>query len=200
MIRKRIVKKQPKVFVKANHHIRVPQVRVLSEHGEMLGVMSTQEALSRAQAAERDLVMVTEKAQPPIVKIIELAKFKYQLQQKEAEGRKRARAQKTKEIVFTPFIGEADFQTRLKRIHEFLSKGDKVRLTVDFKSGRQVTKKEFGFETLHRVFEATAEEATIEIQPQVMGKKIMAQIMPTKKITQKPKVTENQQETNHESD
>lgn len=192
MIRKRIVKRQPTVFVKANHAIRVPQVRVLSEYGEMIGVMTTSEAMGRAQAEEKDLVMVTEKAEPPIVKIIDLAKFKYQLQQREAEGRKKARTQKTKEIVFTPFIGEADFQTRLKRIYEFLERGDKVRLTVDFKSGRQATKKEFGFETLQRVFDATAELAVVEIRPQAMGKKIMAQIMPIKKG--------KKQEKNHESD
>lgn len=180
------------MFVKANHAIRVPQVRVLSEHGEMIGVMTTGEAMSRAQAEEKDLVMVTEKADPPIVKIIDLAKFKYQLQQKQAEGRKKARTQKTKEIVFTPFIGEADFQTRLKRIFEFLERGDKVRLTVDFKSGRQATKKEFGFETLQKVFDATAELAVIEIKPQAMGKKIMAQIMPIKKG--------KKQEQTHESD
>jgi translation initiation factor IF-3 len=179
--------------VKANHAIRVPQVRVLSERGEMIGVMATSEAMSRAQAEQKDLVMVTEKALPPIVKIIDLAKYKYQLQQKQAEGRKKARTQKTKEIVFTPFIGEADFQTRLKRIFEFLDRGDKVRLTVDFKSGRQATKKEFGFETLQRVFDATAEQAIIEIKPQAMGKKIMAQIMPVKKTGKK-------QEQNHESD
>jgi translation initiation factor IF-3 len=188
VIRKRPVKRQPKVFIPANHQIRFPEVRVLDEHGEMLGIMPTRDAHAQAMAAEKDLVLVTDKSKPPIVKIIELAKFKYQLQQKEAESRKKARAQKTKEIVFTPFIGEADFQTRMRRVHEFLEKGDKVRLTVEFK-GRQNSKKEFGFETLRRVFAETAEEATVEIQPQAMGRKITAQIMPVKKTTVKPKPT-----------
>lgn len=188
MIRKRPVKRQPKVFIPANHQIRVPEVRVLDEYGEMLGIMPTREALSRAQDAEKDLVLVTDKSQPPIAKIIELAKFKYQLQQKEAESRKKARTQKTKEIVLTPFIGEADFQTRLRRVKEFIEKGDKVRLTVEFK-GRQNSKKEFGYETLNRLFAETAEIAVIEIQPQLMGRKLMAQIMPAKKVAAvKPKV------------
>lgn len=167
-------------MVTANHMIRVPQVRVLSERGEALGVMTTSEAIHRARDEEKDLVLVTEKATPPIAKIIELAKYKYQLQQKEAESRKKARSQETKEVRFTPFIGEGDFQTKLRKVTEYLTKGDKVRLTMEFR-GRLITKKEFGDEVFGKVFDATKEIATIEIPVQQMGKKIIAQLMPTKK-------------------
>ena len=179
MIRKRPTKQQPRVFIQANHNIRVPEVRVLSEFGEMMGVMSTREALEKARDLEKDLVMVTEKAVPPIVKIIDLAKFKYQLQQKKAEGRKKARNQETKEVRMTPFMGEGDYQTKLKRIIEFLTKGDKVRITIEFR-GRLITKREFGDSLIQRVFADTSELGTVEIAPQMIGKKIMAQLMPIK--------------------
>jgi len=151
----------------------------LNEFGEMLGVMPTRDALEKARDEEKDLVMVTEKALPPIVKIIDLAKFKYQLQQKKAEGRKKARNQETKEVRMTPFMGEGDYQTKLKRIIEFLTKGDKVRITMEFR-GRLITKREFGDSLIQRVFTETSELASVEIAPQMIGKKIMAQLMPIK--------------------
>jgi translation initiation factor IF-3 len=169
---------QPNVV--ANHQIRVPEVRVLNEFGEMVGVMSSAEALQRARSEEKDLVMVTESAQPPIVKIIKISKYRYQLQQKKAEGRKKSKAQEIKEVRLTPFIGEGDFQTRLKKIEGFLNKGDKVRLTLEFK-GRMITKQDFGREQFEKVFEATKDLATLEIVPKMMGKKLMAQLMPIKK-------------------
>ncbi len=146
----------------------------------MLGVMQTRDALAQAQSEEKDLVMVTEKSTPPIVKIIDLAKYKYQLQQKAAEGRKKARSQETKEVRLTPFMGEGDYQTKLNKILGFLEDGDKVRITMEFK-GRLITKKEFGDAVFQRIFAATTEIATVEINPQMIGKKIMAQLMPVKK-------------------
>lgn len=160
--------------------IRVPEVRVLTDHGEMLGVMPTSQAIQQARDEDKDLVLVTEKANPPIAKIIELAKYKYQLQQKQAESRKKARSQETKEVRLTPFMGEGDYQTRLKKIREFLIKGDKVRLSMEFR-GRLITKREFGDEMFNRVFTATEDIAVVEIKPQMLGKKIMAQLMPAKK-------------------
>lgn len=145
----------------------------------MLGVMPIQEAMNKAREAEKDLVLVTEKSQPPITKIIELAKYKYQLQQKEAESRKKARNQETKEVRFTPFMGEGDYQTKLRRVLEFLNDGDKVRLSIEFK-GRLITKREFGDAIIAKVFADTAEVGVVEIRPQMLGKKIMAQLMPIK--------------------
>lgn len=182
MIRKRFIKRrQPTIFIKANHQIRFPQVRVLTEFGEMLGIMPVHEALSQAQAAGKDLVLVTEKAEPPITKIIDLAKHKYQVQQKESENRKKSRSQDLKEVQFTPFIGEGDFQTKLRRIVEFLTRGDKVRISIEFRNPRQMAKKEFGYEIIRNVISATAEIGVVEVQPQFQGKKLVAQLMPGKK-------------------
>ncbi len=198
VIRKRLIKKRPTaLYITVNHHIRFPEVRVLSERGDMVGIMPTSQALAQAQAESKDLVLVTEKSQPPIVKIIELAKYKYQLQQRESENRKKSRTQDLKELQFSPFIGEADLQTKLKRVFEFIERGDKVRLTVDFKKGRQITKKEYGFELLQRVFALTSEVAVVEIQPQFMGKKLIAQLMPAKKTKSKTVASEAKTEDTH---
>ena len=181
MIRKRPTKRQPKIFIKANFNIRFPEVRVLDERGEMLGIMPTRQALELAQTEDKDLVLVTEKSQPPITKVIVLAKYKYQLQQKEAESRKKARSQEIKEVRMSPFMAEGDYQTKLKKITEYLTRGDKVRLiTTEFK-GRLIAKREFGQNILEKVIQDTLELAQVEIAPQMMGKKYMAQLMPIKK-------------------
>jgi translation initiation factor IF-3 len=178
--RKPFQRTQPQPRVTANHLIQVPEVRVLTELGEMIGVMPTRDAIQKAREQDKDLILVTENAQPPIAKIIAMSKYRYQLQQKKAEGRKKSKVQEIKEIRFTPFMGEGDFQTRLRRVVEFLNRGDKVRLTLEFK-GRTITKQEFGREQFDRVFAATAEIATVEIMPKLLGKKMMAQLMPIKK-------------------
>lgn len=164
----------------ANHHIRYPQVRVLNETGEMLGIMNTSEAIGKANDLEKDLILVTKNAKPPIVKIIELSKFKYQQQQKAAKQRKSNKRQEVKELRFSIFIGEADFQSRVKRIFEFLRKDNKVRLTLNFR-GRQITKKDLAYKIFDRIFELTKDISEIEIKPRIMGKKLMAQITPAKK-------------------
>ena len=173
-------RQQSQKFIQANHYIRFPEVRVLTEHGEMLGVMTTSEALQKAQDAEKDLVVVTEGAKPPVVKIIDIAKYKYQLQQKKAEGKKKAKTQEIKEVRFTPFMGEGDFVSRLNKVKKFLEKGDKVRLSLQFK-GRAITKKEFGYDLFVRVIAETVELGAEEIKPKLMGKKLIAQLMPIKK-------------------
>lgn len=178
MIRKRYKKKyRKKDFIKANHYIRFPEVRVLTDRGEMIGVMPTSQAVAKARAQEKDLVLVTENAKPPVAKIIELSKYKYQQQQKHAEGRKKARSQEIKEVRLTPFMGENDFKSRLKKIITFLEKGNKVRLTLAFR-GRQITKKEFGYDLFSKVFEKTQEIAEIEIQSKMIGRKLIAQLSP----------------------
>jgi len=181
MIRRKIFQRpQQQPRITANNNIHVPELRVLSDLGEMLGVMPTRDAMQKARDERKDLILVTENAQPPIAKIINLAKYRYQLQQKKAEGRKKSKTQEIKELRLTPFIGEGDFQTRLRKTIDFLKKGDKVRLTLEFK-GRAITKQEFGKEHFTRIFAETADIGVVEIQPKLLGKKMIAQIMPIKK-------------------
>lgn len=164
--------------------IRFPQVRVLSERGEFVGVMSNTEAMALARAEEKDLVLVTDKGELPIAKIIELSKYKYQLQQKQAEGRKKARSQDTKEIRFTPFIGENDLNGKINKVIGFLQKGHKTKLTLMFR-GRQMANKDKGNEVINKVLAATAEYGEVEIQPKLIGNKIQTQLAPALKKSKK---------------
>lgn len=178
MIRKKYNKNRAEqVFVKANHQIRFPSVRVLDEQGESLGEMSSNDALQRAMAQEKDLVLVTEKANPPVVKIIELSKYKYQLKKKTADTRKKGKVQDLKELRFTPFMGDADFEVRNRKVREFLEKGHKVKLTLQFR-GRQIVRKDLGFEVFNRVFASNSEIGKVSLEPKLLGKKLMAQLDP----------------------
>lgn len=146
----------------------------------MIGVMPTSEALSKAQDVEKDLILINENAKPPVAKLIDISKYKYQLQQKDAESRKKAKAQEIKEVRFTPFMGEGDFTSRLNKVIDFLKSGDKVRLSLQFR-GRQITKKEFGYEMFARVIEKTQDIGSVELEPKMMGNKLIAQLLPSKK-------------------
>ena len=179
MIKKTYNRRGSKVQYTANERIRYPEVRVISEKGEQLGVLTTSEAQAKARDAGKDLVLITEAAKPPVVKIIDLAKFKYQQQQRDSENRKKAKKQDLKEVRFTPFMGEGDFESRLKKVVTFLEKGDKVRLSLQFK-GRAILKKEFGYELFARVIQATEEIGKVEMEPKLMGKKLIAQLTPSK--------------------
>ena len=180
MIRKKPQRnRRQRIFVVANRQIRAPQVRVLDENGGMVGVMPTREAIEKAWDQDKDLILINDSQDPPIAKIIEIAKYKYQFKQKKAEGRKKAKAQEIKEIRLKPFMSDNDLGSRLKKIEGFLIKGDKVRLTLQFR-GRQITKQEFGHDLFNRVFEATSEIGELEFKPKMVGRKLVAQLMPKK--------------------
>lgn len=142
--------------------------------------MSKAEALEIAKREEKDVILLTPNAQPPVAKIISFSKFKYQLKQKQTEGKKATKKQEIKEIRFRPFIGQGDFDSRMKRIFEFLEDGDKVRPYVEFK-GREITRKEFGYKIIERIIELVGERGKVEMEPKWQGKKVFLQIMPVKK-------------------
>ncbi len=161
-----------------NNQIRADKVRVIDEKGDQIDVMSKRDAIDFAKEQDKDLILITSQASPPVAKVIELSKHKYRQQQKEAKQRKKQRTQEIKQVQLTPFMSDNDFQTRLKRIKRFLEKGHKVRLDMLFR-GRQITKKEFGFEMFQKVIDATEEIAEVEMEPKMQGKKLLAQLTPT---------------------
>ncbi len=163
----------------ANHQIRADQLRVLDEQNKSIGVISLREALTQANEQKKDLVLITAQANPPVAKIIELSKFKYQQQRKLAKARKKNRTQDLKEVRLSMFMGDGDLQSKKRKIKQFLKDGDKVRLNLLFK-GREVTKKEFAYELFNQVINEVLEEkiGTVETQPKIIGKKLMAQITP----------------------
>lgn len=155
-------------------------MRVIDENGEQLGVMSKDEALFRARQKGMDLVEVASNANPPVCKIIDFKKFKYQEDKKERAGKKKGISQETKEIRFTPFIAQNDFDIRINRTKEFLGQGHKVKLTVKF-VGRQLTHKEFGYELIKKAMDRLQGIAKIEGEPKWMGKILMQILSPMKK-------------------
>lgn len=171
--------RRKKDYIVANHQIKFPEVRVLNEQGEMLGVMKPREAIGKAQEQHKDLVLITREAKPPVTKIIELSKFKYQQQQKQAKARKQNRSQDIKEVRFKLFMGENDIDLRKRRVREFLEDGHKVRLSLEFR-GRQISKKEFGYELFVEVINEIHEEEVgkVEIEPKITGRKLIAQLTP----------------------
>ena len=124
-------------YFKLNHQITAPEVRLIDEDGKLIGVVPIAEAQTQSAEAELDLVEIAPKALPPVVKMIDFAKFKYMEAKKEALAKKKTRETELKEVRFSPFIGEGDFDTRIKRAKEFLKRGDLVKVTVKFK-GRQM--------------------------------------------------------------
>lgn len=142
--------------------------------------MSKSDALRKAYEEETDVVLVGPNANPPVAKLIDFAKFRYQEQQKEASGRKKAKTVDIKEIRFTPFIAEGDYAQRVKRARAFLEDKDKVRLTVKF-VGRQITRKDFGDKILNKAISDLADSSTVEFPPRLQGKLLFTQLQPIKR-------------------
>lgn len=165
-------------FHRINQYIKAETVRVIDEKGGQVGVMPLKEALSRAEELGVDLVEVAGQAKPPVAKLIEFSKFKYQESKKDRAGQSRG-AQDTKEILLYPFMAENDLQVKLNRVRQFLKDGDKARLVVKFK-GRQITKKEFGDQIMARALENLSSEAIVEQPPKMLGKLIIAIVKPKK--------------------
>ncbi|MCL2110083.1 translation initiation factor IF-3 [Microgenomates group bacterium] len=178
--RRSFTARRDKIFITANQSIAAEQLRVMDEFGKPLGVMSKGEALQKARASEKDLVLITDKATPPVAKIIDLSKHKYQLSQKLSQERKKSNSQDTKEVRLTPFIDENDLQAKLNRVSEFLKRGDKVRLTMEFR-GRAITHQDLGLSLMERAIAQVADISTIEIEPKMIGKKLVAGLMPKNK-------------------
>ena len=173
-------KPKPKKFYQVNQYIKAPKLRVVDENATQIGVLTKEKALALAKEKGLDLVEVAAKTDPPVAKIVDFAKFKYQQKQKNAGSAKKSRGVDIKEIRFTPFIAENDYNIRIKRATQFLEDGDKVRLVVKF-VGRQITRKEFGKDLMKKATKALGEVATVEREPSFRGKLLIATLNPIKK-------------------
>ena len=142
--------------------------------------MSKSAALQKAAEYGVDLVEIAPKANPPVAKLIDFAKFKYQLAQKAQEEKKKAKISEIKELRFTPVIAQGDFDNRVRRAKEFLADGDKVRFVVKF-IGRQITRKDLGERILTRAIESVSDISIVEIPFKQIGKIMMTQVTPVKK-------------------
>ncbi len=163
-----------------NHQIHAREVRLLREDGTQIGIVSLSEALSQAATDGVDAVEIAPMAVPPVVKLIDFKKFLYQLSKKERVQRAAAKKVELKEIRLTPFMAENDFQTKLNRGKEFLSDGNKIRISVKF-VGRQLTKKEFGDIMMNKAFTALVDLSTVDQPAKWVGRQYMATLTPAKK-------------------
>ena len=171
-----------------NHRIRVPQVRVVSNEGEMLGVLETSDALRRAREAGLDLVEVNPKAFPPVCKIMDFGKFKYEEKKRQAEARKRQSTVELKEIKLRPKTDDHDIEVKVKHILRFLAEGDKVKVTCRFR-GREITHPEMAERQLRDVVQRVAGQATVEAEPKMEGRTMTIVLAPPKnqQLPAKPK-------------
>jgi translation initiation factor IF-3 len=169
-----------KKYYQINQFIKSDQLRVVDEAGIQLGVMSKEAAIAKAQADSLDVILVAPGAKPPVAKITDFAKFKYELKQKDKSGKKKTKSVDIKEIRFTPFIAEGDYAVRIKKAKEFLDDGNKVKLNVKF-VGRQITRKQFGENLIHKAINELSDMATVEREPSFQGKILSAQLQPKKK-------------------
>src|ERR1044072_1999220 len=147
-----------------NEFISVPKVRVIDENGENLGVLLTAEAIEQAAEVGLDLVEVSHNADPPVCKFLDVGKFKYEAQKKANLARKSQKTQEIKEIKMRPNIDVHDYETKMKKIHEFIDEGDKVKVTLRFR-GREMAHGQLGMQVLQRVQQDVAEVANVEQFP-----------------------------------
>lgn len=165
-----------------NERIRVPEVRLIGDDGHQYGVVSIDEARRISQDVGLDLVEVAPNSRPPVVKLIDYGKFKYQAQKKASEAKKKQVTISIKEIKLRPSIDSHDLNVKLKKIYQFLNDGDKVKLLMQFR-GREMAHFELGFskfkEVLGKIVEET--EAVVESEPNRMGNRVIAMLAAPKK-------------------
>ncbi|WP_142386542.1 translation initiation factor IF-3 [Bacillus sp. Marseille-P3661] len=160
-----------------NEAIRAREVRLVGANGDQIGIKSKNEALEMAQNANLDLVMVAPNAKPPVCRIMDYGKFRYEQQKKDKEARKNQKVINIKEVRLSPGIEEHDFNTKLRNAIKFLEKGDKVKASIRFK-GRAITHKEIGQRVLDRLAEQCAEVATVEQKPKMEGRSMFIVLAP----------------------
>ncbi|MCP3762508.1 translation initiation factor IF-3 [Domibacillus sp. A3M-37] len=152
-----------------NEGIRAREVRLIDQNGEQLGIKQKREALEIAGRVNLDLVLVAPNAKPPVARIMDYGKFKFEQQKKDKEARKNQKIIQLKEVRLSPSIDDHDFDTKLRNAIKFLEKGDKVKASIRFK-GRAITHKEIGQRVLDRFAEACKDVATIESKPKMDGR------------------------------
>jgi translation initiation factor IF-3 len=158
--------------LRINEEIRVKEIRVVSIAGEQLGIMLVRDALKIAQEKELDLVEVAPNAKPPVCRIMDYGKYRYEQSKREREARKKQKVIEIKEIRMTPKIEAHDFQVKIKAAQKFLDDGDKVKAIIRFR-GREIVHADLGRELLMQLFASVKEHAVLEREPKIEGKNMI---------------------------
>jgi translation initiation factor IF-3 len=162
-----------------NDKIEAPEVRLVDVDGEMAGVVALPKALEKAVEAGLDLVEVSPNASPPVCKILDYGKFKYEAQKKANAARKKQRVIEVKEIKMRPNIDDHDYETKMRKVHAFIEEGDKVKVTMRFR-GRELAHQEIAMRVLNRVREEVGETVKIEQFPRMEGRQMIMIMAPAK--------------------
>ncbi len=164
---------------RVNRRIRVREVRVIAEDGSQLGILATDDALRRAEEKGLDLVEVQPMSRPPVCKIMDYGKFKYEQKRKASELKKKQTVVEVKEVKFRPKTGQHDFDTKLRHLREFIEEGNKGRVTIMFR-GREIVHPEIGHEILKKVAEAISDIGQVEVGARMEGKQMFMIVAPGK--------------------
>lgn len=156
---------------RVNHLIRVPEVRVIGPEGEQFGVLKTSEALKQAQEVGFDLVEVAPNSEPPVCRIMDFGKFKYEQSKKEHKIRQHQKSTQVKEIKLRPRTDKHDIETKVRQIRSFVADGNKTRVTVTFR-GREMANQELGRQAMGKIIEEVGEFAVLESPPKMEGRNL----------------------------
>ena len=178
-------------MTRINDRIREPQVRVIGSDGEQLGVMTAEDALSRAEDAGLDLVEVAPGSTPPVCRIMDYGRYKYE--QKKKAGKGKGHAASLKEIKLRPRTDDHDLSTKLKKVRRFLREGDKVKVTVMYR-GREMVHRQLGRQQLDRVTEMLGPVATVENPPRMEGRFLSMILVPNREGIVEARKKEDQAE------
>jgi len=163
-----------------NDRIRAKEVRLIGKGGEQIGVVSRNEALDTAERDELDLVLVSPNAKPPVARVMDYGKHRYEQQKKEKEARKNQKTVDVKELRLSPTIDDHDFNTKLRKARKFIEKDEnKVRVSIRFR-GRAITHKELGREVLERFASETSDIAVVESKAKMEGRSMFLMLAPKK--------------------
>jgi len=170
--------------LRVNERIRAREVRLVGEKGEQLGIMPLNQALETARKHNLDLVEVAATAVPPVCRLLDYGKYKYEQARKEREARKSQKVSLLREVRLRPKIGDHDFEAKARSVRKLLEGGDKVKVTVMFR-GREITHPEIGWRLLQRMVESLKGVATIDRQPLIEGKRMHLILSPVTQETKK---------------
>ena len=162
---------------KSNNRINSPEVQVIASNGENLGILNTNEAISMAKEEGLDLIEIAPNAKPPVCKIIDIGKYKYDAQKKDNQAKKKQKKIEVKEIKLRPVTETHDYQFKIKNAQKFISKGDKVKFTIRFK-GRELQHSHLGKELMEKIKVDMQEVGKVEMDPRFDGKQIIMVIQP----------------------
>jgi translation initiation factor IF-3 len=162
---------------RVNEEIRVPQVRLIDQEGEMMGVLSARDAMLRAFAVGLDLVEISPNADPPVCKILDYGKFKYEQQKKRNEAKKKQKVIEIKEIKVRPNIDENDYQVKMRAMKSFIEEGDKVKVTLRFR-GREMAHQDIGVRVLERIRSEMDVTTKVEQMPRLENRQMVMVLSP----------------------